>query len=161
MQTAFYAIALVVATYLWGYFFYKKDYHPQPISVIVQIFCMGLFAMIPIFGYKAIYQNYLPMLAEYEIFKPLLANPFLIGLTYFGFNLVMLYTVLFTLSGLLTLVLTFFKHETLQNIKRAIREESLDFIGVSMMIGVLIYIESFIQTSFGIRIVQTVLGTIP
>ncbi len=160
MQTAFYALTLVVATYLWGYFFYKKDYHPQPVKVIVQIFGMGVFAMIPIFGYKAIYQNYLPMLSEYEIFKPLLTNPFLIGLTYFAFNLVMLYTVLFTLSGLLTLILTFFKQETLLNIKRAIREESLDFIGVSMMIGLLIYIESFIQTHWGIRLVQTVLGTI-
>ncbi|MFH0820417.1 MAG: hypothetical protein V1908_01445, partial [Candidatus Peregrinibacteria bacterium] len=117
MQTAFYAVGLVLATFGWGYFFYRHDYRPLPLRVMVQIFGIGLFSMLPVFGYKAIYQNVLPRLAEYEIFKPLLTSPFLVGAAYFVFNVVILYIVLFVLSGLLTLVLTFFKHETVLNIK--------------------------------------------
>jgi len=57
-----YVTLLVVATFIWGYIFYKKDYHPQPFKVIAQIFSIGLFAMIPIFAYKYIYSIYMQIL---------------------------------------------------------------------------------------------------
>lgn len=160
MQTAFYALTLAIATYLWGYFFYKKDYHPQSFRITLQIFGVGLFSMLPIFGYRWLYEHYLPRLAEYEIFRPLLTHPLLIGLGYFIFNLAALYLVLFVLSGALTLTLTLFQSETLRNIKRTMREESLDFIGVSIMIGALIYLETLVQEFTGLKIVQTALGAI-
>ncbi len=160
MQTVLYSAGLLVATFLWGYTFYKKENHPQPGWMLIQIFGVGLFSMLPVFGYKTIYQNVLPRLAEYEIFRPLLTNPFLIGLFYFGFNVLMLYTILFALSGALTLILTFFKHETLANIRQSLREESFDFIGVSMIIGLLIYGEAFLQKVTGAQIIQATLGSI-
>ena len=160
MQTALYAVGLLVATLAWAYFFYRHDYRPLPVRVMVQIFGIGLFAMIPVFGYKVIYQNVLPGLAEYEIFRPLLTSPFLIGITYFIFNAAMLYVVLFVLSGLLTLLLTFFKHETLQNIKNSMRDESFDFLAVSVMIGVLIYLEAILQKFTGVSIIHAALGSI-
>ncbi len=160
MQTAFYALGLVIATLAWGYFFYRHDYRPVPIRTLLQIFGIGLFSMLPVFGYKMAYQSFLPSLAEYEIFRPLLTSPFLIGLAYFAFNLVMLYTVLFTLSSLLTCILTFFKHETLVNIKNALRDESFDFLAVSLMIGALIYLEAILQRFTGQSIIHAALGAI-
>ncbi|PIZ72067.1 hypothetical protein COY07_03760 [Candidatus Peregrinibacteria bacterium CG_4_10_14_0_2_um_filter_43_11] len=151
---------MLAATLIWGFLFYKKDYHPQPLRIIVQVFVIGLFSMVPVFAYKFIYQHYLPLLSEYEIFRPLLTQPLLIGLGYFLFNLVLLTTLLFTLSSLMTLILTVFKHDTLINIKRALKEESLDFVATSMMIGGLIYVEVFLQSVFNIQIIHTVLGTI-
>lgn len=116
--------------------------------------------MLPIFGYRWLYEHYLPTLAEYEIFRPLFTHPLLIGLGYFIFNLASLYLVLFALSGGLTLALTLFQSETLRNVKKAMQEESLDFIAVSMMIGVLLYLETVFQEITGVKIIQTALGTI-
>ncbi|MBU1682812.1 PrsW family intramembrane metalloprotease [Patescibacteria group bacterium] len=159
-MSVLYATVLVVATFIWGYMFYKKDYHPQPFKVIAQIFGIGLFAMIPVFAYKYIYQNYLPMLAEYQIFRPLLDSSILSGLFYFLINLILLSVVLFTLSGFLSLIATIFKHETIKNIRRAIKDEELSFVTISVMIGILIYLESLAEKILGITIIQTIIGTI-
>jgi RsiW-degrading membrane proteinase PrsW (M82 family) len=160
MQTVLYTFILLLATFLWGYLFYKQDYHPQPLRVIGQIFIFGLFAMLPIFAYKAIYLNYLPILAEYEILNPVFSNSFLVGIGYFMFNIILLTTVLFALSGILSIVLTVFDHVTLRNIRQALKEESFDFIATSLLIGILIYVETFIQAKFGVEIIQTILGAI-
>ena len=155
-----YIALLVVATLIWGYIFYKKDYHPQPVKVIVQIFGIGLFAMIPVFTYKYIYQNYLPILSEYQIFQPLLDSFVLEGFIFFLFNLILLSVILMILGGILTGLLTFFKHETLVNIKNSLKDNEFGFITVSVMIGLLIYIESFFETIWNIPIVNTILGAI-
>lgn len=160
MQTTLYIAILALATIIWGYIFYKKDYHPQPLRVIGQIFGIGLFAMIPVFAYKYIYQNYLPMLAEYQIFQPLMDSFFLKGLLFFILNLVILSTVLISISALLTSVLTFFKHETLVNIKESLKENEFGFITVSVLIGLLIYAESFLENIIHIPIINTILGTV-
>lgn len=159
-MSVLYIALLVVATLIWGYIFYKKDYHPQPFRVIAQIFGIGLFAMIPIFAYKYIYQNYLPMLAEYQIFQPLLNSFILSGLFYFLINLILLSVVLFIISGIVTGILTFFKHETLENIRTSLKKDEFGFITVSIMIGLLIYLESFFQTVLDIEIINTIIGTI-
>jgi len=160
MQSLLYATLLVGATFIWGYVFYKKDYHPQPVKVVLQIFGIGLFAMVPMFAYKYIYENYLPIIAEYEIFRPLLDSMFLSGFAYFLFNLILLSIILFALTSLLTVVLTFFKHETLRNIKDTLKEDEFEFISVSVMIGLLIYFEKFAENIFNIPIINTILGTI-
>lgn len=160
VQTAFYALTLLAATFLWGYLFYKRDYHPQPLRVILEIFTIGLFAMIPVFGYKAIYQNFLPKLAEYEVFTPLFQNTLIVGFAYFTMNLIMLALLLFVLSGLVSVVLTVFEQETVLNIRRALREESLDFVAASVMIGLLIYAEAVAEKVFDIELIQTVLGAV-
>lgn len=160
MQTALYALTLLAATFLWGYFFYKKDYHPQPLRVVAQIFAIGLFSMAPVFGYKAIYLRALPRLAEHAIFQPLLSNPLLVGLTYFVLNLALLCALLFTLSSLVALCGTIFKTETMRNIRRALKEEPLDFMTVSVMIGLLIYLETVAQAVFDIPLLRTALGSI-
>ncbi|MFH1012815.1 MAG: PrsW family glutamic-type intramembrane protease, partial [Candidatus Peregrinibacteria bacterium] len=76
------------------------------------------------------------------------------------FNLALLATVLFTLSSLIALMGTIFKTETFLNIRRSLKEESFDFMTVSVMIGILIYAEAFVQTVFHTQIIQAVLGTI-
>ena len=140
--------------------FYKKDYHPQPFKVIAQIFGIGLFAMVPVFAYKYVYQNYLPELAEYAIFQPLLSSPILSGFFFFTVNLVILSLFLTTLSAIITIILTFFKHETLENIKISLKENELCFIAVSVMTGLLIYFEKTIENIWNMPIVNTILGAI-
>ena len=155
-----YATLLIVATFLWGYMFYKKEYHPQPLKIIMQVFGIGLFTMIPVFAYKYIYQNYLPIIADNTIVSPLLESSFLSGLFFFTINLVLLSTVLFSLSAIVTALLTRFNHETLVNIKRGLDENELGFVTVSMMIGLLVYFETFFQNILNIPIVTTALGSL-
>ena len=155
-----YVTLLVIATFIWGFMFYKKDYHPQPFKVIAQIFGAGLFAMIPIFAYKYIYQHYLPILAEYEIFKPLLSSSILSGVFFFIINLILLSAILIIICAVISLVLTFFKHETLINIRDSLRHDEFGFVSVSVMIGILIYLESFAEKVFGIPIITSLIGAI-
>jgi len=116
--------------------------------------------MIPVFAYKYIYQHYLPMLAEYQIFKPLVDSFILSGLFYFFINLILLSVVLFILSGIVTGLLTFFKHQTLKNIELSLKDEEFGFVTVSIMIGLLVYLESFFETVLSIPIINTIIGTI-
>ncbi len=160
MQALFYVTFLAVATFLWGYLFYKKDYHPQPFSIIWKTFSVGLFAMVPLFGYKWLYQNYLPTLAEYKIFEIFTQSSLGFGVGAFLLNMIFLSVLLFTFSAIISLVLTLFEHPVLVNIKRAAKEEPLGFTLVSVLIGILVYIESVISRMTGISIVRTVLGTI-
>jgi RsiW-degrading membrane proteinase PrsW (M82 family) len=155
-----YATSLVIATLIWGFIFYKKDYHPQPFRVIAQIFVIGLCSMVPLFGYHYVYNHFLPALAEYEIFEPLFDSFILKGLIFFGINIAILAGLIFILSGVLTLVLTFFRHETLENIKKSLKEDELCFVAVSVIIGLLIYFESFFEKIFSMPIVNSILGAI-
>ena len=158
-MSALYIASLVVATFVWGYIFYKKDYHPQPLKVITQIFGIGLFSMVPVFGYKYVYQNFLPMIAEYKIFQPLLSSSILSGIFFFLINLILLSGLLFFISGLLTLLLTQFKKETFLNIKNGLNKSEFGFVAVSVIIGFLIYFETLLQNIFNIQIINTILGT--
>jgi RsiW-degrading membrane proteinase PrsW (M82 family) len=160
MHVAFYVTLLIVTTLIWGYVFYKKDYHPQPLKVVVKSFAIGLFAMVPIFGYKYLYQKFLPMLAEYQIFRPLLESPLLSGIAFFVFNLTLLSILLFILSGIVSVLLNFFNYNALINLKNALKEEPLGFAMVSILLGAIIYLETLAQNVLYIPIVGTVLGSI-
>jgi len=160
MVTVFYVTLLVITTLIWGYVFYKKDYHPQPLKVVVQSFIIGLFAMVPVFAYKYLYVNFLPELAEYQIFRPILDSPLIIGLSVFVFNLALLSLILFTLSGALSLILNTFSYSVIINLKNALKDEPLGFTAVSVLLGVAIFIQSSAQKIFSIQIIGTVLGSI-
>ena len=160
MHVAFYVTLLIVTTLIWGYIFYKKDYHPQPLKVVGQSFVIGLFAMVPVFAYKYMYQNFLPMLAEYQIFRPLLDSPLLSGIAVFVFNLVLLSLLLFIFSGIVSILLNFFNSSALLNLKNALKEEPLGFTMVSILLGVVIYLETLAQNILYIPIVGTILGSI-
>jgi RsiW-degrading membrane proteinase PrsW (M82 family) len=155
-----YVTLLVIATFIWGFVFYKKDYHPQPFKVLAQIFVAGIASMIPIFAYKSIYQNFLPELAEYEIFKPLLDSFILRGAFFFLINLAILSVILIVICSVISLILTFFKHETLINIRDSLKNDELGFVSVSMMVGFLVYMESFAEKIFNIPIVTSLIGAI-
>ena len=162
MQTVLYAIILLFATFLWGYAFYKKDYHPKPLRTLVQIFTVGLFSMIPIFGYQYLYEHFFPFLAEYQIFTPLINQPVLKGFMAFGFNLVVLVVFFYFISAILTGLLTRFKHETLENIHKSVREgdEPLCFIATSMLIGMMVFFSSILEGHWGIALVGASIGSI-
>ena len=140
--------------------FYKKDYHPQPLKVIVQSFIVGLFAMIPVFAYKYLYVNFLPELAEYQIFRPILDSPLMTGLIIFILNLAILSLILFAISGIVSLILNAFSHSVIINLKKALRDEPLGFTAVSVLLGVAIFLEAFAQKIFSTQIIGTVLGSI-
>ena len=110
IHALFYVTLLILTTFFWGYLFYKKDYHPQSVKVIIQSFVMGLFSMIPIFAYKYIYENFLPFISDYAIFQPLLKYNLFISVFIFLFNISILYLILFALSAAVSVVLNFFKH---------------------------------------------------
>lgn len=160
MLTAFYVTLLVITTLVWGYIFYKNDYHPQPLKVIGQSFVFGFFAMIPVFAYKYIYKGFLPMLSEYAVFRPILDSPLLLGIGVFILNLIGLSLVLYLLSGAVSLILNFFNHSVLTNFKNAIKDEPLCFTMVSMLLGVLIYLQTLAKNVFAIPILSATLGTI-
>lgn len=160
MAFVFYSTLLVLTTLFWGVLFYKKDYHPQPFRVILQIFGVGLFSMIPVFAYKMVYQRWLPGLAEYQIFRPLLAGPLAMGLATFLSNLVMLSLILFTLGGAVTLILNFFDHQALRNIKSALRQEPLGFTVVSLLLGLAVATQSWVREIWGSSMMAGALGSI-
>ncbi len=160
MVTAFYVTLLIITTLLWGYIFYKKDYHPQPLKVIAQSFSVGLFAMAPIFGYKYLYQNFLPMLSEYKIFSPILGSALLSGFFIFISNLILLSLILLVLSGAVAIVLSFFNHATLINFKNALRDDPLGFTVVSILLGIVIYLETLAENILNLPVIGTILGSI-
>ena len=160
MQAILYILVLLVATFLLGYVFYKKDYHPQPVAAIAQAFGMGIFAMIPIFGYKFIYQNYLPLISEYELLSFLTESALLSGFIFFILNFALLSLVLFVLSSALTVLLTIFDHDILHNIKKALKEEELGFIAVSIFVGILVYFISLLEHVLGVSLMRSFLSII-
>jgi len=160
MQAILYILVLLVATFLLGYVFYKKDYHPQPIAAIAQAFGMGFFAMIPIFGYKFIYQNFLPLISEYELLSFLTKSSLLSGFLYFILNFALLSLVLFVLSSVLTILLTIFDHDILHNIKKSLKEEELGFVAVSVFVGILVYFISLLEHTLGISLMRNFLSII-
>ncbi|MBN1258160.1 PrsW family intramembrane metalloprotease [Candidatus Peregrinibacteria bacterium] len=160
MQTLFYSIVLLFATFFWGYLFYKKDYHPQPFKVVAQIFGIGLFSMAPIFAYKAIYGNFLPGLAEYRLLEPFLKSAFLMGIATFLFNLVLLSAILFAGSALVACVLTFFKKDTFRNMLHAFREEELGFAAVGVMVALMAAAQSFAGKALGSVLLAGTLGSV-
>ncbi len=159
MQTLFYSTILIGATFFWGYLFYKKDYHPQSFKVIAQIFGIGLFSMLPILAYKAIYQNLFPSLAEYKLVETLTKSSIFIGLFSFLFNLVFLSAILFGACGLVALIFTLARKDTFRNVIHSLWKEPMGFIAVSVMVGVVGALQIFIQNTFHAVIISTVLGS--
>lgn len=160
MINIIYYIILALITFIWGYVFYKKDYHPQPLKMIIWSFVMGIFAMIPVFGYKYVYQKLIPGIAEYEIFRPILDSPLLSGLAVFTFNAMVLAVVLFILSGAISSILNFFSHSVFINLKNAIKDEPFGFTLVSLFLGIAIFAQSFFKNSLGMAEIGSVLGSI-
>jgi hypothetical protein len=140
--------------------FYKKDYHPQPLKVVFKSFGVGLFSMIPVFAYKFVYLHALPELSEFSIFRPLLDSPLESGIFAFALNLVMLSLLLFLLGGAVSLLLNFFSHECLANFKRAIGQEPLGFVTVSLLIGATIVFQRWIQDMWNSPLLATILGSV-
>ena len=160
MESMLYIAILALTTFVWGYIFYKKDYHPQPLKVLFQSFYIGLFAMIPVFSYKYLYQHFLPAIAEYQIFRPLMDSPVISGVLMFVANLVMLAVVLFILSGIISAILNFFSHSVLANFKNAIKDEPFGFTMVSLFLGLSVFIETLFQKQFLMPEIGVTLGSI-
>jgi RsiW-degrading membrane proteinase PrsW (M82 family) len=156
----FYLTLLAIATFIWGWVFYKKEYHPQPGKVIALSFVAGLLAMVPVFSYKYIYINFLPQLSEIRILHSLFESALFSGLFYFLLNMLIVVSLLTLFSGLVTLVLTRFKHETLQNIKETLRDGEFEYVTMSSMIALLIFSERILEEFLDVSIIHTVVGVI-
>lgn len=159
-MTLFYSALLALATFIWGWVFYKKEYHPQPMKVIIQSFVAGMLAMIPVFGYRYVYMHYLPVISEFEILKPLLSSSILSGLLFFILNMFIVVTLLTILSSIIALILTRFKHQTLENIRATLKDDEFEFVTMSMMIALLIYGERIVENIIDKPIVYTIVGSI-
>ncbi len=156
----FYSIILAITTFIWGWVFYKKEYHPQPIKVIFLSFIAGLFSMIPIFGYKYIYVHFIPQLSEIRILHTLLESALFDGLFFFLINMLMIIVILTSFSGAITLILTRFKHETLENIRNALKDDEFEYITISSMIALLIFSERILEKFLDVSIIHTTIGVI-
>ncbi|MBI5411820.1 PrsW family intramembrane metalloprotease [Candidatus Peregrinibacteria bacterium] len=117
-------------------------------------------AIFPIFGYQWAYNNYLPFLSHYLIFQPLLQNSFVLGFVYFILNTGLLAILLFTLSCVLTVILTLISHDTLKNSHQALKDEPLNFVGVAIIMGVVIVVESVTRQWAHQSIIAATLGSL-
>lgn len=156
----FYSTLLAVATFIWGWIFYKKEYHPQPWRVIALSFVGGLFAMIPIFGYKYVYVHLLPELSEIRILQSLLNSAIVDGLLYFLVNMFIVTVILTTITALISLILSRFRHETLENIRKSLKDDEFEYVTMSSMIALLIFGERILEEHFAVSIIHTIIGVI-
>jgi RsiW-degrading membrane proteinase PrsW (M82 family) len=155
-----YLALLVLATFIWGWIFYKKEYHPQPIKVLITSFIAGLFAMIPVFGYKYIYVHFLPHLSEIRLLHDLLNSAIFDGIFFFLINMLIIVTMLTLFSGIISLLLTRFSHETLINIRNTLKDDEFEYVTMSSMIALLIFVERILEESLDVSIIHTVVGII-
>lgn len=156
----FYLIFLAIATFIWGWIFYKKEYHPQPYKVLAISFAAGLFAMLPVFGYKYVYVNFFPHLSEVRILEPLVESAFFDGLLFFFVNMLIVVSLLTAFSCVITLLLTRFKHETLQNIRNTLKDDEFEYVTMSSMLALLIFAERLLEEYFDVSIIHTMVGVI-
>lgn len=159
-MTLFYSIVLVLATFLWGWVFYKKEYHPQPLKVIALSFVAGTLSMLPVFGYKYVYVHFLPELSEVRILQSLMESAIFSGLFYFLVNMLMVIIILTTFAGLMTLMLSLFKLETLRNIENTLKDDEYEYVTMSSMIALLIFGERILEKYFDVAIIHTTIGVI-
>ena len=155
-----YLTFLTIATLIWGWVFYKKEYHPQPYRILGISFIAGLFSMLPVFGYKYVYVNFFPQLSEIRILEPLVESAFFDGLLFFFVNMLLVISLLTLFSGLISLLLTHFKHETLQNIRDTLKDDEFEYVTMSSMLALLIFIERLLERFLDLSIIHTMVGVI-
>ncbi len=116
--------------------------------------------MIPVFGYKYVYVNFLPQLSEIRILDPLLNSAILSGLFYFLLNMFIVVVLLTSITSLVSLVLTRFKHGTLENIEGTLRDDEFEYVTMSSMIAILIFAERLLEKFLDVSIIHTIVGVI-
>lgn len=159
-MTLFYSIVLALATFIWGWVFYKREYHPQPFKVIAMSFIAGLFSMLPVFGYKYVYVHFLPQLSEVRILQSLMDSAILSGLFFFLLNMLIVTIMLTAFAGIITLILSLFKLETLQNIENTLKDDEFEYVTMSSMIALLIFGERLLEKFLDVAIIHTMIGVI-
>ena len=147
-MSLFYGTLLAVATFMWGFIFYKKEYHPQPFRVLALSFVGGALSLLPVLGYRYVYLHYLPLLSEIELIDHLFNSSFLSGLFFFLVNMAIITTMLTVFTSVISLLLTRFKHETLMNIRDTLKDDEFEYVTMSMMIALLIYGERIVEKFF-------------
>lgn len=116
--------------------------------------------MLPVFGYKYVYVHFLPQLSEIRILQSLLQSAVVNGVFYFLVNMLMVTIILTTFAGLVTLILSRFKHETLQNIESSLKDDEFEYVTMSTMIALLIFGERLLEEYFDVSIIHTTIGVI-
>ena len=116
--------------------------------------------MVPVFGYKYIYVNFLPQLSEIRILEPLLESALLSGLLFFFLNMLVVIVLLTSLTSAISLVLTRFKHDTLENIEGTLKDDEFEYVTMSSMIALLIFAERILERFLDVSIIHTIVGVI-
>lgn len=116
--------------------------------------------MLPVFGYKYIYVNFLPHLSEIRILEPLMQSALFEGMLFFFVNMLIIVTVLTLFSGLINLIITRFKHETIRNIRNTLKDDEFEYVTMSSMIALLIIVERLLERFLDVSIIHTVVGVI-
>jgi len=129
-------------------------------KVIIQSFVAGLFSMLPFFGYKYVYVNFYPKLSEIEILNNLLSSSIVSGLFFFLLNMLVITLLLTAFASIISLILTHFKHETLENIAATLKDDEFEYVTMSMMIALLIYGERLLEKILDKPIINTIVGVI-
>lgn len=114
--------------------------------------------MIPVFGYKYIYVNFLPHLSEIKVLHSLLNSAIFDGILFFFINMFIIVSMLTLFSGIVSLLLTRFKHETLENIRNTMKDDEFEYVTMSTMIALLIFIERLLEEYLDVSIIHTVVG---
>ncbi len=116
--------------------------------------------MVPVFGYKYIYVNFLPQLSEFKILESLLGSAIFSGLFFFFLNMLIVIVLLTFFAGFITLILTHFKHETLENIEGTLKDDEFEYVTMSSMIALLIFSERILENYLDVSIIHTTVGVI-
>ena len=114
--------------------------------------------MIPVFGYKYIYVHFLPQLSHIRILHSLLDSAIFDGALFFFINMLIVVSMLTLFSGIVSLLLTRFKHETLENIRNTMKDDEFEYVTMSMMIALLIFAERMLEEYLDVSIIHTVVG---
>ncbi|MBN2307241.1 PrsW family intramembrane metalloprotease [Candidatus Peregrinibacteria bacterium] len=69
-------------------------------------------------------------------------------------------SLLTAFSGIVSLILTRFKHETLQNIRNTLKDDEFEYVTMSSMLALLIFGERLLEEYLDVAIIHTMVGVI-
>lgn len=149
-------VLAAVPVFAYGLFFYKKAPRPRSKKIFLITFLIGCLSVVPLLLYQYLYLNYFPQLET----QLLLKNVPLYGLVAYTVNILFISILIFTITFICTVTVTFFSKYTFKNVWRSVMQENFNFYFIAFLLGGLIFIEALIGAKWGVYFLQTTLGVI-